>query len=1644
MTDHPAPYCVAVVSAGALLPGATDTAAFWKNILNRVDASREVPPGRWPIDPAIVFAPGGPQTDRAYSLRGYFLDSIPIDPAYADLDPVVHLLLHVGRQAWGGAVTKLLDCRRVGIILGNIALPTATVSELSRQLCQAMFDGTPPEVIVSGSPIDPINRFVVGLPAGLLAQTLGLGGGSMTLDAACASSLYALKLACDELTARRADAMITGGLNRSDSLYTQMGFSQLRALSQTGRCAPLDVAANGLMVGEGAVAFVLKRLEDAESHGDRILGVIRGVGVSNDIGGALLAPAEEGQLRAMRAAYRQAGWRPSDVDLIECHATGTPVGDAIELSSLRELWSGEPGQCALGAVKANVGHLLTGAGAAGLLKVLLAMEHKTVPPATNFRAAPSALGPFVMPTEPRRWERRNEQTPRRTAINAFGFGGINAHVLIEEYSAASRERERPERFLNSRPPVAHAPGSPIAIVGIAARFDDRINEFSIPLVRFRVPPAELRDALPQQLLMLAVAADAVDDAGGLSDPSTAGAFIGLSLDLNTTNFHFRWSQPAEMRDAAGPPLTANRVMGSLGSITASRLARAFGLGGPSFTVCSEETSGARALELAVRALERGEISQALVGAVDLTGDPRVQLLSAADQPSGEGAAALILMRLDDAVKAGKRVYATIAGIGVATSDADVARQRAGLSADMVEDVGRAGAASALAAVVRACGGPKGSFAVTAASTDGNRVYIVVDRHEADRSKKAKPTSTGPVLMVPVGRFPFRWGEKSKKPNLPTRFPKREGGENPRELLESSPASRVGKQVGGLGSSPIPFAAAHVAAAAAHETFLRFTAGTYRNLTGTFAFQTALLERLENAPLWIAAKRQPWLDRGMCLAFATSKIGPILGSTFAPIDAFPTRVRLPDEPLMLVDRITEIDAEPLSMTHGRLVTEHDIYESRWYLDNGRIPASIAIESGQADLFLSGYLGIDFQTKGLAVYRLLDATVTFHRGLPGPGAIVRYDIRIERFFRQGDTYLFRFRFDGTVDGEPLLSMRDGTAGFFTAEELAAGKGVVLTEMETRLRPGTLPSDWRPLAPLDGIESYDCDQLDALRRGDLAGCFGATFAGLAVREPLTLPATDRLRLIDHIPILDPHGGRYGLGLIRGEAEIHPNDWFLVCHFVDDQVMPGTLMYECCLHTLRVFLLRLGWIGEASESAFEPVSGVASRLRCRGQVTAATRMVAYEISIKELGYGPEPFAIADALMYADGKPIVDVRDMTLRLTGSTKAQVEAIWANVTPRPESARGAPAKALPSQSLGSRRHGPTVFTRQQVLEFATGSPSAAFGDRYRPFDRDRFIARLPAPPYSFLDRIVSTTAEPWTMKAGGITVAQYDVPPDAWYFARQPVMPFTVLLEAALQACGWQSAFIGSALHSDTDLHYRNLGGTAIQLADVGPDAGTLISRVTMTKVSKSAGMIIQHFDFEIMFADGRPIYRGNTYFGFFSAASLAQQVGIREAQPYQATASEKARGERFPFPIEQPFPDAMLRMVTDIELFVPDGGPNRLGVIRGSKVVDPNEWFFQAHFHQDPVWPGSLGLEAFLQLLQVVAARRWGASLATRWQAPAIGFEHTWVYRGQVVPGDTRMAVQAEVTRIDDDLRSIHANGYLLVDERVIYRMNGFALRQMA
>ena len=196
------------------------------------------------------------------------------------------------------------------------------------------------------------------------------------------------------------------------------------------------------------------------------------------------------------------------------------------------------------------------------------------------------------------------------------------------------------------------------------------------------------------------------------------------------------------------------------------------------------------------------------------------------------------------------------------------------------------------------------------------------------------------------------------------------------------------------------------------------------------------------------------------------------------------------------------------------------------------------------------------------------------------------------------------------------------------------------------------------------------------------------------------------------------------------------------------------------------------------------------------------YEVSIKEIGYRPEPYAIADALMYADGKPIVEISNMSLQMN-LAREEVEKLWAGGESQPHDS------SLLENQKSSRSQ---IYDIAKIIAFSNGKPSEAFGEPYKVFDEERTIARLPGPPYQFLDRIIEVKGEPFVMAAGAACIAEYEIPDDAWYFAanRAPKMPFSILLEVALQPCGWLAAYCGSALTSPIDLKFRNLGGQAVQ------------------------------------------------------------------------------------------------------------------------------------------------------------------------------------------------------------------------------------------
>ncbi len=2149
---------IAVTGISGIFPGAGNIEQFCHNIMDKKEAIIEIPNDRWILPSDSVFS-SEYRPDTVCSKKAGIIENFKFNPSgfnieqdfLEEIDPLHKMILSAGRQVMSESFHTKEIRDKTGVILAAISLPTEKSSDIAWQICM---EKNPKSL--TGK--DSLAAGVVSVPAAILARAFGLKGGCCTLDAACASSLFSIKLACDELLTHRCDMMLAGGASRADSLYTQIGFTQLKALSPSGRCSPFDRNADGLVVGEGVGILILKRLEDAVKCGDKIWGVICGAGLSNDIEGSLISPAEEGQVRAMKTAFKNAGWLPKDIQLVECHGSGTPVGDAVELNSMKSLWEEADcleKKCSIGSIKSMTGHLLTGAGAAGMIKTLLAMDKKILPPSINFSIpfenSPLNSTNFMVQTEPDEWrpeplDSDRSFIARRAGVSAFGFGGINAHILIEEFKTDNKKiyfsnfkqninreyddipiavvgmetitgsagslKEFDKLVFGSKKKFPESPGQrwripeervsrilPDTLPGnndeVSEKFctDKKIHGYWIKEVssfagEFHIPPSGIKDLLPQHLIILKAVKGALADADIPMRPENDGhlrtrfgAAIGIEFDYKACDFHLRWRakqqedsrdtrgrgvckdvlKEAEQqddpdgtheikKDSIGPALTPGRTLGALGGIVASRVAREFQLGGPCFTISSGQSSGIKAVEAGMQSLKSGETDIFLCGSVDMAGDVRQILLnntvspfaksshskniekilpsSAFDKNSKgsipcEGAAALVLKPLDKARRDGNKIYGIIKSTGHssgavmacesdnisdgfpskmpcsmdgiyslsldrAVKDAEIQIDDIGLylahgsgckREDRIEAkvltryfskkngsalpcalgstcaaAGDAKAVSGLLSIINAClslyhsiipplhgfhspesdqwkeknfympqfpcfwvkNDPKDTrySCVASMTSDGACSHVILeeykpggDFYDSDKVKnieikagkipgqqagntsdavkfasasaityssgqraeekivKTRISHDFSLDIIDVGLFlvegnsenellaeleslrtfisgktaeykghdanhdlssyrlaeiwfhlhgpdhtkklcvsiiaddiievidnfipeaisavqnrkqttiafnrkhgiyytPNPMGKKGKTAFLypgsgnhfpgmgrqvgvlfpeifqsmedkgislkecllpdiyyPMRISWEKGWEkeafdkissqyhnmiigqvifgsimtrlaekfqiqanaaighslgettslfalkvwdNPGEMLarmkksdlftkklsgEFTEAAKLWKLPGGvkpmwsvaavnrsreeisafikkynrlydrlyilivntreetiiggdkdqlkkfirdtgcgalfikgvssvhckitesvkdqyldlhkfichppldidfyscsLGKRYIPetMAAASsilnqalygfdytnlintawndgirvfiemgpqasctrlvdkilgekehtafsfslkdedeslsilkavarlachrvrcdispvfdrgirtgdvlnihakkpqfdpakpqsyaakpqtnpdisrppqsdtrlsqnytkiqqsdirsvkseiksqpvikpgqtknkirensekniflncaqgiqessAATSKVHEKFLDFTNENMKALETQFkalAKTATALIKIENhgdcveqsldlhtssktGNLYIDSNYReleintqpsyfdmnnattnsgmhgvlPLFTKEMCMEFATGTASAVLGEKFKIIDSYPVRVRLPDAPLMLVDRIMEIKGEMLSLKSGTIITQHDVKEKAWYLDGGRAPVSISIEAGQADLFLCSWLGIDHAVKGKRRYRLLDAKVTFHRTLPIPGETIEYRITIDRFLKQGGIYLFFFHYKGYINNELLISMRDGCAGFFTEQEIQNSIGIVQTRTdhttpvtadtadikvtETAETPpitenfptienksamgnasvmgktihsinkrkfchdfncSCTDSVFHPLIPVKK-ESYNDEQVEALRRGDAEKCFGSAFKGIILGKNLRLPGK-KMHLIDRVSEFNPSGGRFKLGFIAAEADIKPDVWFLKCHFIDDKVMPGTLMYECCAHALRIFTQRMGWVSKSDKACYDVIPGVESDLKCRGPVTPETKKAEYKIEIKEMGYNDkkQPYVIADAHMFADNHRIVLYKNMGMKIVGLPPEEPDSIW---------------------------------------------------------------------------------------------------------------------------------------------------------------------------------------------------------------------------------------------------------------------------------------------------------------------------------------------------------------------------------------------------
>ncbi len=1900
---------IAVIGRACHLPGIDSPEELWQAISAQRDLTDECPDARWRLNTEAVLNPKG-GLDRTVTNRGGYL-SKPLPPEaklplpeseLRSLDPLFQWTLCCASEALEDAGIARDQMLRTGAIMGNLSYPSREMSRAS-------------ENIWLGEPADDVRNIEMSFgPVKILSKALGLGGPCFALDAACASSLYAIRYACDVLNDGKADIMISGAVNMADDLFIHMGFTALKALSPTGQSRPFDREADGLLPAEGVAFVILERLSDARANHHNILGVIRGIGLSNDgRQGGILAPSASGQLRALQAAYKDAQLSPAEVSLLECHATGTPVGDKVELQSAFQCF-GERPDLYLGSLKSNMGHLITAAGAAGLIKLLEGFRHSALP-LTRPIAHP-LQSPYPYATEPRPWM-RSEGHPRIAAISAFGFGGNNAHLIVSDddptipckaikapLTAAPRiaalkpssesnaigllpaiDAQKPAPEALNEPADFHQTAEfshaiqlkrikiedPIVIagIGVCAGGAENLQSFmqalerhqslgkldrvSIPKAKLRFPPRDLDQTLPQQLALVQAAIEALKD----PEPcERASVFAGMTTDPNVCKYGLRWRQmavsnpPGEAElDAIIPALQSAGVVGCMPNIVANRLNAWFDWGGPSAAISEGRLSGIEALMQAKRALKNGEIDHALVCAVDLRCDPvflaaKEKLAAAKTAASGDKTRAPQAKTISSSPSAEASLESSSpscdAAIALYLTRASIAGDRAIAKLEDESDapilelpLPDAGAADALlklaAALCLTSPGEKMQVLAGGTQNAGQKIaFTLIQKPAANPQNEDAlfwPAHVAPNVSFALKNKPQKmpqapdlpsvsfWAEtqpefprieklheapqtaplvsQPPKPVPSTEIPKIPTGDaglqkekratSPFDALPPVQTAPQGIQDAGLQTPSAAFGIQNAALQNGSQTFgtqnasLQSASQSFgiqnaalQNCSQTFGTQNADLQdefrteqtdfaalkirarlsgspfanlhqgtpesalfesrpatetavtaqaplqpcnanctaeqtqfadwarihraflaqqsaahraflqfeakakalllqnpaaRIEDAVPQIAPRASatkdaapqtsprmsatkdaapqtspqvsatkdaapqkasqpasslpirrgdPLWDRAQLEIHAAGKLSQIFGPEFAPLDDYPIRVRMPRPPLLLADRVLEIEGVPAQMGKGRIVTETDVSAKAWYASDNCMPAGVMIESGQADLLLISYLGVDFLNKGERAYRLLACDLTYSGGLPRAGDVLHYEISIDGHANHGDVRLFFFHYNCTVNGGLRLQVRGGQAGFFTAKELEESKGVLWD-------PPTAPS-------LDQACFVGPKELDLLCQGRIAEVFGAGFerAYTHTRSPHLAKKT----ALFHRAWIAP---RY----LKAEWDFSPADWFFDGHFHCDPCMPGTLMFEGCLQAMALYMLKQGYSLARDGWRFEPVRDQAYHLVCRGQATPRSHRLCYEIFVQEEIAGPQPAIFADLLVTIDGLKAFHAARMGLCMVPDWPLEQKIEGCSLDPR-----GAIA-------------GDHVFNLRSLLATAWGRPSEAFGKMYAPFDGGLRVARLPGPPYHFLSRVEKIEGEPAELKTGARTVIAYDVPSDAWYFKENgaPVMPFCVFLEVALQPCGWLASYVGSALGQPKPLAFRNLDGSGAVLSEIQPGTETLHTDVTLTKVAKSGDMIIEGFDV-ILHQGSRPIYSFNTVFGFFPDEAFQNQPGLPcspEDRAFLECKSDFAidlrpRPSRY-FENSARLPRPMLCMLDRVTGYWPKGGKQALGAARGEKDVNPQEWFFKAHFFQDPVQPGSLGLEALLQLLQfcMLEMQLDEGLHAPRFEPIALGETLTWKYRGQVIPENKVICTVLELTSIERDAHCItaHADGALYVDGKRIYEAKNLAMR---
>lgn len=833
-------------------------------------------------------------------------------------------------------------------------------------------------------------------------------------------------------------------------------------------------------------------------------------------------------------------------------------------------------------------------------------------------------------------------------------------------------------------------------------------------------------------------------------------------------------------------------------------------------------------------------------------------------------------------------------------------------------------------------------------------------------------------------------------------------------------------------------------------------------------------------------------------FAEGDIANVFGEEFKIIDSYSRRVRLPTTEYLLVDRVTKLKATVNKYEACSMTTEYDVPYDFWYSAKGQIPWAVAVESGQCDLLLISYLGIDFLNKGERVYRLLDCELTFMDDVAMEGDTLRYDISINSYARSGDGFLFFFSYDCYVGDQLVLKMRNGAAGFFSDEELEVGKGVIETDKEKKARLAIVKQSFTPLLQCSKTQ-FNYQDMMALCEGNLAACFGQSYYQPEDRNPNLVYSAPKMLMIERITELDLKGGSWGLGLLVGEKTLDPEHWYFPCHFKDDQVMAGSLMSDGCSQLLRFYTWYLGLHTLTEDAVFQPIPNLGQQVRCRGQVVPQHGTLIYRMEITEIGTHPKPYAKANVDIILNGKIVVDFKNLGLflgeiagteleRKINRRKRVLAGDYSNTIVATKNA-SEENKILAVKTASKVLHEGHVyvpgqyeirehsfapfpgnpndlntvpdtlpFTQFHFIEFATGRIANCFGEKFGGIYDGRTPPRTPNADLQLTSRVLEIDGERNDLKRISSTLAEFDNPADAWYYTENThpdLMPYSIIMEISLQPNGFISAWVGTTLKfPERDLYFRNLDGSGTLLKNIDLRGKTIRNKSTLLSTTAAGNTIIQSFKYDLS-VDGEVFYEGTSVFGYFLKDALTHQLGLdkgRVVEPWHVEnkvpdkllksidlRSAQAKKDYYQAKDNKPYyrlANPKLDLIERVVLSSTAGNFN-LGYIYAEKTIDKNDWFFPCHFHQDPVMPGSLGVEAILQAMQLWALDN---ELGKDFKSPRFIHELStvkWKYRGQIIPDNKIMSLDVHISKVEklNGKVVIYANASLYKDGLRIYEL---------